>query len=136
MRKPITSAILAALVAAGGITATAHAGPTPADDMLLFSAQPFDTQRDTLAPPMPFSLQPAAAGLQIVQFNDTIQPNWLDALKARGITPIQYVANNGYIVWADQDALARLASLRDADSFTRASAAVCSRIRPTTPRST
>src|SRR5690606_33074548 len=115
MRKPITTAILAALVGSGALLATTDsldAAPGAADDMLLFSAYPFDTQRDQLVAPAPFAVQSHMAGLQIVQFDAPLRPEWLQALKARAIVPVHYVANNGYIVWADEAALERLANLR------------------------
>src|SRR5690348_6438282 len=85
----------------------------PEADVLRFSAQPFDTQRGTLTPPAPFSLRTTAgASLQVVQFIGPVRKEWLDALAARGIKPVQYVASNGYIVWADAAAQVQLASLR------------------------
>jgi hypothetical protein len=87
-------------------------------DMLQFSAQPFDTQRGSLAPPAPFSLQASAgASLQIVQFVGPIKREWLDALAARGAIPVQYVASNGYMVWADEAAQTQLANLRNTTSW-------------------
>ena len=96
----------------GTLTADAQA------DVLQFTAQPFDTQRDSLNPPAPFSLHTAAgAQLQIVQFVGPVKREWLNALAARGIAPVQYVASNGYIVWADEAAQAELANLRQSASW-------------------
>ncbi len=82
-------------------------------DVLQFTAQPFDTQRDQPAPPAPFSPETAAGpSLQLVQFVGPVKKEWLDALAARGIAPVQYVASNGYLVWADEAAQAELAALR------------------------
>ncbi|MET0226231.1 MAG: S8 family serine peptidase [Dokdonella sp.] len=82
-------------------------------DRLQFTAHPFDTQRETPNAPVPFSQQaPAGAALQVVQFTGPVKQAWLDALSARGIRPVHYVPSNGYIVWADEAAQARLASLR------------------------
>jgi len=176
MRKPITTAVLAALVGAGGVLAPSYdvlmaAGPsntglakvlvpkgvfaknqpgaqliedygsfalyradaaalrvaqaassqTQTDseaDSLLFSAHPFDTQRDTLSAPAPFSMHaPSGAGLQVVQFVGPVKQAWLDALSAHGIVPVQYVANSGYIVWADEAAQTQLANLRNSTSW-------------------
>ena len=175
MRKPITTAVLAALVGAGGVLAPSYdvlatgssntglakvlvpkgvfaknqpgaqliedygsfalyradaaalrvaqaaSSQTQTDseaDSLLFSAHPFDTQRDTLSAPAPFSMHaPAGAGLQIVQFVGPVKQAWLDALSAHGIVPVQYVANSGYIVWADQAAQTQLANLRNSTSW-------------------
>ncbi len=120
MRKPITTVILAALVGSGALLATTDsldAAPGAADDMLLFSAYPFDTQRDQLVAPAPFAVQSHMAGLQIVQFDGPVRPEWLQALKARAIVPVHYVANNGYIVWADEAGLERLANLRQRNAW-------------------
>jgi hypothetical protein len=98
----------AALAQAGS---AAHAEPDA--DQLLFSAHPFNTQRDRLSAPAPFTLDvPPGPGLQVVQFVGPIKQAWLDTLAANGIKPVHYVANNGYLVWADQPAQAQLANLR------------------------
>lgn len=90
----------------------------PEADRLLFSAYPFDTQRDVLRAPAPFTLDSwPGARLEIVQFVGPVKQAWLDALTASGITPVQYVANNGYIVWVDVDAQAALQQLRTAASW-------------------
>lgn len=86
-----------------------------APDVLHFAARAFDTQRETPTAPARFAAQGAGAseaGLQVVQFVGPIKQAWLDALAARGIAPLQYVASYGYIVWADGAALTRLADLR------------------------
>ena len=122
MRKPITAAILAALVGAAGVAglpvpavqAATAAAAVDADANMLFLARPFDTRRDTLRAAAPFSLQaPAGAALQLIQFNGPVQQRWLDELVANGITPLQYIASNGYIVWADAGGRTRLDNLRN-----------------------
>ncbi len=164
MQKPITLAIMAAIVCAGGMLAPIHPGVAAADsaralkalvpqaaapagaqliesyggfglyavdsaqlgqmppgqvhadpeaDMLLFSAHPFDTQRDILQAPAPFSLTGAQGPrLEVVQFVGPVKQAWLDELAARDIQPVQYIANNGYLVWTDPAARARLETLR------------------------
>jgi len=90
----------------------------PEADVLQFTAQPFDTQRDGPHPPAPFSLQSAPGpALEIVQFVGPVRNEWLAALSARGIVPVQYVASNGYIVWADEAAQSALAELRRSASW-------------------
>ncbi|MET0232100.1 MAG: hypothetical protein ABW186_14295, partial [Rhodanobacteraceae bacterium] len=86
-------------------------------DSLLFTARPFDTQRDTLTAPAGFSLASAGPGLQLVQFVGPVRQAWLDALSAHGVVPVHYVANSGYIVWADAAGLAALANLRNTTSW-------------------
>lgn len=90
----------------------------PGFDRLAFSAQAFDTQRDALQPPAPFSLDaPAGAGLQVVQFVGPVRQEWLDALSAQSIVPVHYVASHGYVVWVDDSARARLNGLRGAEAW-------------------
>lgn len=97
-------------------SADVHADPEA--DMLLFSAQAFDTQRGSLQAPAPFTMQSAnAPKLQVLQFVGPVKQQWLDALAARGIKPVHYVANNGYIVWTDVAAQARLQELRASSSW-------------------
>ena len=135
MRKPITAAVLAALVGAGGllapsydvlavsndgqvkalvpkgvlaknasgarliedygsfglysIDAAALAGARAKSssvqsdgeaDSLLFTAHPFDTQRDTLTAPAGFALASNGPGLQLVQFTGPVKEAGLEAL--------------------------------------------------------
>ena len=121
MRKPITAAILAAFVGAAGVAGlpfhAVHAAAAPAADPeanMLFLGRPFDTQRDTMRVAGPFSIQaPAGESLQLIQFNGPVQQKWLDELTARGIKPLQYIASNGYIVWADAAGRTELDNLRN-----------------------
>ncbi|MEO7431646.1 MAG: S8 family serine peptidase [Dokdonella sp.] len=117
---------MAALVGTGAILAPAFpthattqvANADPEADMLLFSAYPFDTQRTHPVAPAPFSMNPPAGDtLQVVQFTGPIQQKWLTALSVRGIKPVQYVANNGYIVWTDAAAKVQLEHLRTTQSW-------------------
>jgi hypothetical protein len=107
------------LDAAAAAAARAKGAHVDADaDVLEFSARPFDTQRDVLTAPAPFSLQAAPGpGLQVVQFVGPVRTSWLDALAAEGVVPVQYVARHGYVVWADEAAQARLAALRASASW-------------------
>jgi len=124
MRSPLATAILIAL-AAGGTFAmsmpTPAAPATDADaDILQFAAHPFDTRQGVGRVPAPFSAAVAPGpALQLVQFSGPVQQAWLDALKARGITPVQYIPSNGYLVWADEAAQGRMAALRSSTSWLR-----------------
>jgi len=72
-------------------------------DSLLIDAFPFDTQKDSLRSPNGFEFdQPAGRSLQLVQFVGPIKDEWLQALGNLGIEPVHYIAQNGYLVWADQ----------------------------------
>ncbi len=59
---------------------------------------------------------PEGPTLYLVQFVGPIKDEWLDLLNAMGATPVHYVAQYGYIVWADANVRARLERLaRDGD---------------------
>ncbi len=70
------------------------------------------------APPTPSA--PANEGWQasegadwrLLQFNGPIKGEWLDALRAAGIEPVQYIHPFAYVVWAEARAMTR-ASLPD-----------------------
>jgi hypothetical protein len=112
MRTPLFCALVLAL-------ATSSAFAT-SSNRLEFAAHPFDPALGTPAAPAPFSLHaPSGAALHVVQFTGPIRQAWLDALTARGLVPVHYVASHGYLVWADDDARARLAELRRSAGWIR-----------------
>lgn len=117
MRSPLATAIVLALAAGGAFMPCVSIGAASVVDaeasVLQFTAHPFDTQRGIAAAPAPFSLAVApGSALQLVQFDGPVRQAWLDELKARGITPVQYVPSNGYLVWADEAAQGKLSALR------------------------
>jgi hypothetical protein len=85
-------------------------------DSLLFEAYSFDTQKDPVRSPNGFALdRPRGESLQLVQFVGPIKEQWLQALRNQGIRPVHYIAQNGYLVWADQsgrDALEQMTGNR------------------------
>ncbi len=96
---------------------TLAALPAPArladeSDLLLLDAYPFDTQRET--PRLDTALRvdhPQGGALHLVQFVGPIKQEWLDMLPTLGVTPIHYIANNGYLVWADDAGREKLNNL-------------------------
>ena len=81
-------------------------------DWLLFDAQPFDTQTDGIRVPSGWERDlPRGQALQMVQFVGPIKQRWLDEVEATGATLVHYVANHGYLVWADAQARAQLDQL-------------------------
>jgi hypothetical protein len=81
---------------------------------LEFDRLKIDTRRRSIDVPAGFSLKdPVQAGLQIVQFVGPLKDAWLDQLRAAGAVPIQYIYNNGYLVWADAGARSRLSAMVD-----------------------
>jgi hypothetical protein len=53
---------------------------------------------------------PGSSGpaLHLVQFVGPVKSEWLEVIAASGATPIQYIAVNGYLVWADDEGRAQL----------------------------
>ncbi len=88
-----------------GITVTEFADPFVFD----LGGERFDPH---VSVPTPISTRGAgdAADWHLVQFNGPIKAAWLDALRADGVIPAQYVHPYGYVVWSDGAALARTAA--------------------------
>lgn len=121
MPSRLATAIVLAL-GAGPFIPGVRAAATADDEasILQFTAHPIDTRVGVTQIPAGFlSLPGAGPGLQLVQFAGPVRQAWLDELKAQGITPLQYVPSNGYLVWADETAQARLAGLRGSTSWLR-----------------
>ena len=92
-------------------------------DWLLFDAQPFDTQTDRIRVPAGWERSaPTGRALQMVQFVGPIKQDWLDQVEATGATLVHYVANHGYLVWADARARDRLDQLANQRSVLQFSA--------------
>lgn len=102
------------------LSANQQAQLTYADEMdwLLFDAYPFNTQTDSLTlPPSLSTSQVEGEALQLVQFVGPIKAEWLSELEAIDVIPIHYIANNGYLVWADNDGREQLDRLVRASDF-------------------
>jgi hypothetical protein len=92
---------------------------------LEFDRLKVDTRLRSIDVPAGFSLKPPVqAGLQIVQFVGPLKDAWLDQLRAAGAVPIQYIYNNGYLVWADAGARSTLASMVDSGKILQFSQAL------------
>lgn len=78
-------------------------------DRLQFTAGPFDTQRESLMLAEHLMAEPTAEPtLRLIQFVGPIRESWLRDIRRLGAEPVHYIANNGYLVWADGQALAAL----------------------------
>ncbi len=110
-------ALLAALAAASAGSTPANAIDNP--HLLEFSAMPLDTRTGIAHLSSRFGpVSDHATGLRLVQFSGPVQQAWLDTLAAHGARPLQYVRNNGYLVWVDEPAaVSRLAGLRSHTSW-------------------
>lgn len=67
----------------------------------------------------PFASQYHISGksLQIIQFVGPIKDEWLAEIKEAGIEPIHYIANNGYLVWADDNGRSQLNTLQSQNAY-------------------
>ncbi|HEX8682976.1 MAG TPA: S8 family serine peptidase, partial [Ardenticatenaceae bacterium] len=92
-------------------------------DVLLFDGQPIYTRDERRnAPEANSQAAPQGPALHLIQFVGPIKPEWLDAVEAAGARLVHYVANNGYLVWADDAARARLDLLAGNSDFLQYSA--------------
>ncbi len=90
----------------------------PQMDTILFDRHPSDTRSEKFDLPEALIVnEPDGAALQLVQFVGPIQQAWLDAVVAAGGTPIQYLANNAYLVWADTKGRSQLGALAAQGDF-------------------
>jgi len=83
-------------------------------DRLLLGRWAFDTRAGLPQPPPGWSsARSADAGpaLGVVQFVGPVRQAWLEEIERLGARPVHYIANNGYLVWADGAARARLDAL-------------------------
>lgn len=62
-------------------------------------------------------LQTDGASLHLIQFVGPIKQEWLTAVSNTGATLIHYVANNGYLVWADAASRTQLTQLVQTSDF-------------------
>jgi hypothetical protein len=78
-------------------------------DKLGFETLPIDAREPSPSYPAEWqrvvSLPQPARDAFVVQFAAPPRPSWLTELRAAGVTPIDYVPQNGYVVLADQAAL-------------------------------
>ncbi len=80
---------------------------------LRFGAVDFDPLREALpAVNQQYSTTPSGHGLRLLQLHAPAKAGWLDALSADGMRVLQYYPHQGYLVWADEAAVAR-ASARE-----------------------
>jgi hypothetical protein len=98
---------------------------TVADDMdrLAFDALAIDTRVQGPSAEMAMDAAEASApALHLVQFVGPIKSEWLDAVAVAGATPIQYIATNGYLVWANAESRAKLDAMVQSGEFLQFSA--------------
>ncbi len=58
-----------------------------------------------------------ASALHLIQFSGPIRQDWLTAVQDTGAQPLHYVADYGYLVWADAAARRRLDALAASTAF-------------------
>ncbi|MFC3195792.1 S8 family serine peptidase [Marinicella sediminis] len=94
-----------------------------ADEMnsLLFDSYRIDTQ-DGNHKGLFNQYSAAGDGLHLIQFVGPIKQNWLDLVKSNGGQLIHYVANNGYLVWANDETRQQLDQMAGARTMLQFSA--------------
>lgn len=96
-----------------------------ADEMnqLLFDSFRFDTQASAIKSRLnETSSLNEGEGLQMVQFVGPIKQNWLDAIEATGGQLVHYIANNGYLVWVNDNSREQINQLASRQSILQFSA--------------
>ena len=87
-------------------------------DVIEINGHVLDTQNDpSLMSRFDLSPVPVGKSLQLIQFIGPVKDDWLAAVKATGSDPIQYIANNGYLVWADENGRSQLNALYNQESY-------------------
>ncbi len=106
-----------------------HSGSVEArdgDDFILLNSRAIETGSDEArhararVPPPEFQ----GRRLHLVQFAGPIKPEWYAALQGTGVQVVTYIPSNAYLVYGDEESLARVRSLGEAvqwdGSFTAA----------------
>lgn len=89
-------------------------------DRLLFDRNTIDTQAPQAAAALAEEAPEAEAALHLIQFVGPVKDEWLGLVQDTGAVPIQYIASNGYLLWADADSrvdLDRLTEVGDIVQF-------------------
>ncbi len=113
--------LLADDIVLGSLTAEQWTRIQVRDDfnVIALKTSPFDTTVGEPAIPAELRLKVIVGKqLHLVQFVGPIKDAWLDELKAVGdVEIITYVPQNAYLVWADSDAISRIADLSQKRPF-------------------
>jgi hypothetical protein len=92
-------------------------------DRILIDAYPFNPLTDNLDLPPELSLEePSGPALQLIQFVGPLKAEWLAQIESSGAAPVHYIANNAYLVWADENARGKLDTLVKEGNFLQYSA--------------
>ncbi|MFN0108319.1 MAG: S8 family serine peptidase [Blastocatellia bacterium] len=89
------------------------------DNLVLLNAGTLDTTRPELQQQRgrAESFSNGEAGLHLVQFAGPIKPNWYAALEATGVKIVNYIPNNAYLVYGEEQELARLTAWASRSEF-------------------
>ncbi len=113
MRQSFPLRVVYLALAALLLTTAAHAAGPLADFTLDLGGVRFDPLVESPGELLPVSWQAtgaaaAAPGLQLVQLVGPVHDEWLETLRAGGLTPVQYIHPHSFIVWgssASRDAV-------------------------------
>jgi subtilisin-like proprotein convertase family protein len=82
------------------------------DNLILLNSGPLDTtkaefqsQRGKITNP-----DSGEASLHLIQFAGPIRPDWYEALESTGVKIVNYIPNNAYLIYGDQQQLSKLSA--------------------------
>ena len=120
-------AVEAAYASQNNLLLDPHVWSLNNDDMLQFSTLPLNTSQSMSAVDDATATRTDGSTLSLVQFVGPIKTEWLQAIEQTGAELIHYIANYGYIIWADKSARLQIDELINEGDFLQYSA-----IYPTT----
>ena len=93
-------------------------------DQLHLNAYAFNTQEETAV--IPLNLRPKTVeqgnNLHLIQFVGPIKDEWLRSVEKTGTELVHYVAENGYLVWTDENGRSQLRKMAAKGDFLQYSA--------------
>ncbi len=110
MKKAIRSTLLSSVLTFAALPCWAVAATMESDPAftLDLGGQRFDP---LVQVPRSAATSNGGSTLRLIQFDGPIRPEWLDSLAAQGIQALQYIHPYSYVVWSDDQALTRAATL-------------------------
>ena len=116
-------AITSAYASQHTLTADSHVRILNDDNLLQFSTAPIQTDRISNPNTTSAAWELSGPALSLVQFVGPIKEEWLQAIEQTGAEPVHYVANYGYLIWADEPTRTQINELVKEGDFLQYSAA-------------
>jgi hypothetical protein len=93
----------------------AMAAPAEPTWLLRLNSAPLDTRSPALQANREPNRMVSGRQLHLVQFAGAIRNEWLSALERTGVQIVDYIADHGYLVYGDAEALSRVRTLAQSD---------------------